>query len=102
MLAELESNRLEVILVPEKRRTHEMGMIRCAVNRNCNWYRALCAKHPSSRGVRHGGFDTMIRRANVMRALNQMLRGVPAGKYEAELRGIARGLKRPKRDKNPF
>lgn len=93
MLAELEANRLEVCLVPEKRRTHETGMIRVCASRNAAWYRRYCGDHPSSRGTRRGGFDTRIRRANTVRALEQMLRREKAGKYEPCLREIARGIR---------
>ena len=90
LLSELQSNRLEVVLIPEKRRTHEMGMIRCVVSRNPSWYRRLCAAHPSKRGVRRGKFDTAVRRANITRALERMIAGQPGGLYGDELRRIAK------------
>lgn len=90
MLAELESNQLLVELVPERRRTHEMGMIRVVCGRNANWYRHFCSRHPSSRGTRRGKFDTRIRRANVVRLLNVLITGEPTkSKYAAEILRLA-------------
>lgn len=96
MLAELESHQLQVILVPlnpRRRNYNEGGCRRVACDLNPKWYRLFCAANPSSRGVRRGGFDTRIRRFNTLRALRQMLRKIPAGKYEPQLRAIARQQK---------
>ncbi len=89
MLAELESNLLEVILAPSKRRERDWDMIRVAARRNCNWYRAFCARHSSDRIRRNSLFDTRIKRRSTVRALNQLIAGKPAGKYAAELLEIA-------------
>lgn len=96
MLNELESHQLQVVLVPlnpKLRGYNEGGCRRVCSDLNPKWYRQLCAANPSSRGVRRGGFDTRIRRFNTLRALRQMLRKAPAGKYEAQLRAIARHQK---------
>lgn len=93
MLAELESNRLEVQLVPlnpRLRNYNEGGCKRVLVDRNCAWYRAMCSRHPSSRGVRRGGFDTRIRRVNVERLLRRLIAGLPScSKYAAEILRVA-------------
>lgn len=105
MLEELESHQLMVVLAPSKRHdAREWDMIRCLLDQNPLWYRQFCANHSSSRGVRRGKFDTRIKRANVLRALRQIIAGKPAGKYEDELRAI--GAKYGKRLQssltNPF
>lgn len=94
MLAELESHQLITVLVPQKQRTNEGGMIRANMDINCKWYRDFCAQHPSKRGVRRGKFDTIIRRANVVRALERMAAGEPSYSiYEDDLRKIAERMK---------
>ena len=90
MLAELEGNRLEVILVPQKRRTNEGGMIRAAVSRNARWYRSFCAAHPSSRTRRNNAPDTRIKRFRTIDALEKMIRGERSTYYRRELEGVAR------------
>lgn len=93
MLMELESNRLEVQLVPlnpRLRNWSESGCKRVKAGINATWYRGFCSRHPSSRGVRRGKFDTKIRRANVERLLRRLIAGQPScSKYAAEIRGIA-------------
>jgi hypothetical protein len=94
MLAELESHQLVTILVPQKRHTNEGGMIRVNMDRNCDWYRAFCAKHPSKRGVRRGKFDTIIRRQHVIRALTKLAEGKPTkSPYAPDLLKIAERFK---------
>lgn len=94
MLAELESNQLEVCLVPQKRFTNECGMIRVAVSKNCTWYRRFCAKYPSSRVRNNSCFDTRIKRRDTIRSLNRMLAGGWGGKYETDFREIAAKLEK--------
>ncbi len=92
MLMELESHQLRVCLVPlnpSKRGFNEGGCKLVLIDQNPLWYRRFCARHPSSRGIRRGGFDTRIKRANTLRSLARMLAGHAAGKYETELRTIA-------------
>lgn len=89
MLAELEGNRLEVILVPQRRWTNEGGCVRVAVSKNCRWYRAWCAKYPSSRVRRNSAPDTLIKRANTVKALEGLIAGTYQGKYREGLVKIA-------------
>lgn len=96
LLNELESHQLQVVLVPLNPRLrgyNEGGMRRVCANKSPRWYSQFCGRHPSSRGIRRGKFDTRIKRANTLRALNQLLRKVPAGKYGQELLQIARQQK---------
>jgi hypothetical protein len=73
MRNELEASSLEVVLVPQKRRSNEGGMIRVAVNKNAKWYRDLCAANLSSRKRKNTAPDTLIKRAHVLRTLTQLL-----------------------------
>lgn len=96
MLMELESHQLRVELAPLNPRLrgyNEGGCRRICADLNPKWYRSFCAQFPSSRGIRRGKFDTRIKRANTLRALRQLIAGVPAGKYGPELRAISRQLK---------
>lgn len=72
MLAELESNRLVVVLVPCKRRVNEGGCIRVATEKNCKWYRVFCARHLSDRKRRKSAVDTRIKRANIISILSRL------------------------------
>jgi hypothetical protein len=89
MLCELEGNRLEVILVPQRRWTNEGGMVRVAVSRNCSWYRAFCRAHPSSRIRRNSAPDTRIKRFRTVAALEAMITGERSTYYFDELKKIA-------------
>jgi hypothetical protein len=84
LLGELESSCLEVVLVPERRRTCEGGMIRVAVSKNATWYQRFCRQYASSRRRRKAAFDTMIKRAHTVRALERFAAG-------ASPRGLRRG-----------
>lgn len=90
MLNELESYRLEVALVPQKRFTNEGGMIRVAVCQNAKWYRDFCAAHLSRRVRRKAATDTRIKRAGTVRALVAMLAGDWRSDYCATIAAIAR------------
>jgi len=96
MLNQLESHRLEVMLVPlnpNRRGWNEGGCRRCLADQNAKWYRDFCARFPSSRGTRKGGFDTVIRRANVLSALNRLVSGAGyGGKYRDELVAVAKKI----------
>jgi hypothetical protein len=97
MLNELEAHQLCVCLVPlnpRMRGWNEGGCKRACVDQNPAWYRAFCAANPSSRGIRRGKLDTKIKRFNTLRALRQMIAKRPAGKYEPQLRAIARQMKK--------
>lgn len=91
LLAELESNRLEVALVPAPRPRHECHAIRVAVSKNPTWYRRLCAAFPSSRNRSRP--DTRIRRASVARILSLLADGrAVRSRYVAPLCRIASRL----------
>lgn len=91
MLNELQSHQLVTVLVPQKIRTNEGGMIRVNQDINCEWYRKFCANHPSQRGVRRGKFDTAIRRQHTIRALERMIEGKGShSPYAEELRRISK------------
>ncbi len=95
MLAELESNRLDVGLVPlnpRLRNYNEGGCKRVAFSKNTKWYRDFCCRHLSSRKRNHRKPDTRIKRANVLRALERMARGTYRGKYADDFAAIARRL----------
>jgi len=93
LLADLESNRLEVALVPQKRHTNEGGMIRVCMSKNCRWYREFCARHSSSRVRNHRKHDTRIKRADTVRLLERLIAGAATrSKYAEELLSIARWM----------
>lgn len=89
MLAELESSRLEVILVPLRRPANVGGMARVAASVNAPWYRRFCAAFPSDRIRRKAAFDTRIKRANTVAALNALIAGHCRSKYAPALLRIA-------------
>ncbi len=94
MLAELDSARLEVQLAPVSPHarcyTGPHSHKRVATSVPVRWYRELCRKHVSSRGVRRGKFDTRIKRANVLALLTRLAAGLPTtSKYAEELRRLA-------------
>jgi len=89
LLMQLESSCLEVVLVPSKRFVNEGGCIRVAQQRNAKWYQQFCKNHSSDRRRKNLLHDTKIKRRNVIRALELMIAGLPAGKYEPELKKIA-------------
>ena len=89
MLNELESHQLMTVLAPSKRRENDWDQIRVNMDVNPKWYQKFCASYQSKRKIRRGKFDTIIRRANVLRSLNQLLAGKPAGKYGPDLLNIA-------------
>lgn len=90
MLAELETYRLEVILVPQRRHTNEGGMIRMAAGKNPKRYSEFCYDHSSSRVRVHLKHDTRIKRRNVLRLLNRLiLTGKSRSKYAGCIRGLA-------------
>lgn len=91
LLCELESHQLQVILAPSRRSDRrETDFIRVCADKNPPWYSRMCAKYPSSRGIRRGKHDTILKRANVLALLARLSRGLPTtSKYGAELRAIA-------------
>lgn len=93
LLAELESHRLHVILVPlnpQRRGYCEGGMKRVAADRPPRWYSQFCCRHLSSRVRNSKHPDTRIKRANVLRLLTRLAQGKGSvSKYAGELRRIA-------------
>ena len=86
LLAEMESNRLEVALIPARYPRHEAHFVRVAVGQNPPWYRRLCAAHPSSRRRAKTAPDTRIRRANVLAVLGSLAAGkTTRSRYAAAL-----------------
>lgn len=54
----------------------------------------MCGRHPSSRGVRRGKFDTRLRRAGILSILRRLAAGLHSrSKYAGELRRVAEGRK---------
>lgn len=99
MLAEFESNQLEVVLVPSKRFVNEGGCIRVAQRKNANWYRQFCGLHASSRRRNHRLFDTKIKRRGTMKVLTTLIAtGKSRSKYADELISIALNIE----NQNPF
>ena len=94
LLAELESHQLQVMLVPlnpNRRGYNDGGCKRVVCDKPPRWYRELCNRHVSSRGIRRGKFDTRIKRANVLALLHRLAHGLPTrSKYAPELLSIAR------------
>ncbi len=90
MLCQLESSKLEVVLAPSRRKDRrDHDMIRVAICKPPTWFSKFCGRHQSSRGYRRG-FDTKIKRANVLQALRVMSKGKASrSKYAPELRKIA-------------
>ena len=95
LLAELESTRLEVVLVPCRRSVNEGGCIRVAASKNVLWYRRFCAQYASDRRRRNRAFDTRIRRANVVSVLSRLAQGLPSrSKYAPDLLRLAARVER--------
>lgn len=92
--AELESSPLVTVLVPSKRKDRrDHDMIRVNVSQPPLWYRRLCGRHPSSRGVRRGRFDTRVKRRNVLQLLNTLItKGHSRSKYAGEILAVAKQL----------
>jgi hypothetical protein len=90
LLDELESSRLEVILVPQRIHTNEGGCVRVAISKNVRWYRAFCAAYTARRfkknakGVKvpyqrkNAAHDTLIKRSQVVNTLRAIAAGRPA------------------------
>ena len=86
LLGELESNRLEVAIVPAREPRHETHCVRVAIGQNPAWYRRLCARHPSSRRRAKTAPDTRIRRRDVLALLGRLAAGQSTrSRYAAEL-----------------
>lgn len=94
MLAELESNSLQVCLAPSKRQINEHDQIRVALSRNAKWYRDLCSHFHSGRKKHRTNFDTLIKRQHTLSALNRLLSGhARGGLYEERILEAAKQIK---------
>lgn len=76
MLYELESNRLEVVLIPD---CYDMilNSLRVVVSRNCKWYRDFCESYTSGRkrARNRSKHDTLIKRRETISALKKLISG---------------------------
>lgn len=74
MLGELESQRLEVCLVPARTKKHEDHMIRVALSKNPKWYSDFCSKYlQTCRKRKKVLSDTAIKRNFTVRALTNII-----------------------------
>ncbi len=83
MLQELESNRLEVVLIPD---CYDMTLNsrRVVISQNAAWYREFCSLY--ERGRRSGRkSDTLIKRENTVKALKKIINGVNDSVYTERL-----------------
>jgi hypothetical protein len=89
-LLELESNYLEVVLIPSRDHDCAMrgGKIRAVQYQNAEWYRAFCAEHESQRKDRHKWrkFKTKIKRRETRRALTALISGKCETRYAQMLK----------------
>jgi hypothetical protein len=76
MLYELESNYLEVVLIPARDQRHEGHYIRAVQYQNADWYRKFCAEYLSGRRTQNAKGRTLIKRRETIRALQKILQGV--------------------------
>lgn len=77
MLYELQTNHLEVILVPQDDPANVGACNRLAVGFNCEWYRQLCDDYESHRRRKYKKFKTRIKRKHIEFVLQKMIAGVP-------------------------
>lgn len=90
MLAELESSRLEVVLVPARFEVNVGACVRVAISRNADWYRRFCGAHGSSRRRRNLAWDTCVKRRDTVRLLETLIGGrATRSGYAEELLSIA-------------
>lgn len=94
LLRELESNHLEVVLIPSGDAECAMrgGMIRAVQSQNAEWYRIFCKQHGSNRSdlMRWSKFKTKIKRAHTKRALNELISGKCETPYAKDLAKFAK------------
>jgi hypothetical protein len=88
MLADLEANRLEVVLIPSNDPDCAMrgGMIRAVQSQNPRWYSEFCSLYGSSRRRMRAKFDTKIKRARTLRALEMLAEGRNGTEYTQRLK----------------
>lgn len=102
-LLELESNCLEVVLIPSRDHDCAMrgGMIRAAQYQNAEWYRAFCAEHESDRKDRNRWrkFKTKIKRQLTRKALTELIAGKCDTHYAKDLAGFIQRYEADQRQK---
>lgn len=86
LLQELDSHFPEVILCPAPEMKHSGHCVRVAIDKNCQWYRRLCEKYPSSRADNPGGKRTKVKREHIRNLLSRLAAGeVPNSQYTFDL-----------------
>lgn len=89
LLDELESNSLEVVLIPSNDPDCAMrgGKIRAVQTQNADWYRKFCGEHPSNRkdSWRWSKFKTKTKRQHTRRALRELIGGKCYSPYARDL-----------------
>lgn len=78
MLEQLESNYLEVVLIPAAEQRHAGHSVRVVQYANCIWYRRFCAMYSSSRKDQNKKGRTLIKRRETIAALNKMIAHIPS------------------------
>ena|SRR2546421_8149373 len=79
LLAELESSRLEVVLIPSRDPDCAMrgGMLRAVQEQNADWYQSFARQFESHRKdrLRWRKFKTKIKRNDTLRGLRELVEG---------------------------
>jgi crotonobetainyl-CoA:carnitine CoA-transferase CaiB-like acyl-CoA transferase len=90
LLADLDANYLEVVLIPSRDYDCAMrgGKIRAVQYQNAQWYREFCALYPSARNHRRRKFQTKIKRSSTRRALVELVNGTCRTEYAQRLRAF--------------
>lgn len=94
MLWELETNYLEVVLIPASEQRHSGHCIRAVQNANCGWYKDFCSLFPSGRKGRK--IRTRIKRRETVRALKKIIAGKTEGVYVERLLRLIESLNQEK------
>lgn len=97
MLWELLGNSLEVVLIPAPEQRHSNHCIRVAQYVNPVWYQKFCALYPPGYRTR---CSTIIKRSQVIRALEQIIEGKTTGIYVERLREFIR-IENSKKKESP-
>jgi hypothetical protein len=74
LLIELESSRLEVVLIPAPEQRHSCHSVRAVQESNAEWYQKMCKRHLRRR-KRYSKPDTLINRAHTIKALERVMEG---------------------------
>jgi len=97
MLFELESNCLEVVLVPASEQRHDGHRARAVQYANAAWYRKFCALYSSNR--KGSKVRTRIKRRETIAALKRIIEGETKGVY---VERILNFIDHENRKKNKF